>query len=452
MTLSRNQFKKEMKPLAKKLLEYIKSEGQNYGVTDAKIVCKVNSEKDTELLNGGFIVSSGQSVSIGIRLFAGKRSLSFSVNTPDEKALKNKIDDNFKIIGFAPETESNTLADPDVVFQGKPPSLKLYDDTEPTADQIHDYLTKMDQSARAVSGIKTTQMTRFSEEKSHQLVMDSRGVDLLYSKSSFVPVIAAVAEDKSGRQSDYEYAQTRFFDDLPEAEEIGLKAADSAMMKLSAETPKTGSMPVVFSRDASAVIYKALFSGLDAAGVIEGTSPFKDKLGQQVANDNITIVDAPNVKKGLGSQPVDSTGQRAKKIEFIKNGVLQEFAMSAAEAKKLDKAPIARNDGLTNTSILPGKMSVEDLISDIDEGIYVDAHQGGTVDIVKDSFSKPASGRWIRNGKITDEPVDGFIMAGKLSEMFMNAKLANDTPSHPNTKTAFACPTTRIDGLKIAGA
>jgi predicted Zn-dependent protease len=52
---------------------------------------------------------------------------------------------------------------------------------------------------------------------------------------------------------------------------------------------------------------------------------------------------------------------------------------------------------------------------------------------------------------VTKKAVSGFVVAGNLKEMFMKVSIANDTPKLPDPRHRFAVPTTRVDGVTIAG-
>lgn len=148
---------------------------------------------------------------------------------------------------------------------------------------------------------------------------------------------------------------------------------------------------------------------------------------------------------------MDSSGQKSEPVTFIQNGVLKQFNVDLLAARQLGVDPIGRNDGTTNVSVLPGTASVEELIGDIKDGIYIRSFKGGTADTNNGTFSRPATGTLIKDGKVTGQAVDGFIVSGNLKEMFMKVAIANDTPAHPNTRYTIAAPTTRINGMTIAG-
>jgi PmbA protein len=165
----------------------------------------------------------------------------------------------------------------------------------------------------------------------------------------------------------------------------------------------------------------------------------------------ITLVDDPAIVRGTSSSTVDAAGLETKKITFIEDGVLKSYNLTLLESRQLGLAPIGRENGLTNSQVLPGAVTPDQLISDIKDGIYIKGFNGGTADVNNGIHSRQAYGTLIKDGKITDIAVDGFVVSGNLKDMFMNVAIANDTPKLPNTNHTFAAPTMRINGITISG-
>jgi PmbA protein len=94
----------------------------------------------------------------------------------------------------------------------------------------------------------------------------------------------------------------------------------------------------------------------------------------------------------------------------------------------------------------PGKVSVEELISDIGEGFFVTDLIGSGANIVTGDYSRGASGFWIENGKLT-YAVSEMTIAGHLLEIFKSLRVANDL----EFRYGVNAPTVRIEGLTIAG-
>ena len=208
----------------------------------------------------------------------------------------------------------------------------------------------------------------------------------------------------------------------------------------------------MLSPQAAQTFFNSVMEAIDGGEIRGGRSYMKDMLGSQVLPSNVTIVDNPLIQRGLRSSYVDSAGQFRQPLTFIRDGVLEQFNLSVEEARALGYAPIGRNNGRTNTSVIGGTKTAEELIAGIKEGLYIESFQGGTANITDGTFSRKASGRRIVNGEITDRAVSGFVLSGNLKTMNMGFEIANDTPDHPNTRTSFACPTTKFPSLKISGS
>jgi PmbA protein len=90
---------------------------------------------------------------------------------------------------------------------------------------------------------------------------------------------------------------------------------------------------------------------------------------------------------------------------------------------------------------------LQEIIGDIQEGLFVTEFLGFGVNLVTGDFSRGASGLWIQNGEFTF-PVEEITVAGNLKDMFFNiSEIGNDL----EFRSSIASPTLRIDGMTVAG-
>ena len=83
-------------------------------------------------------------------------------------------------------------------------------------------------------------------------------------------------------------------------------------------------------------------------------------------------------------------------------------------------APMPR---MTNTFMMNGTNSREEMIKSVKEGIYVDALGGGSVDIVSGQFNFAVNNAWlIKNGKLI-MPVEGATLIGSGPEVIKKIKM-----------------------------
>ncbi len=452
MTDAKKDFDDKARPVAEKLISYAIDKGEKYNITDVRISIAEFEEQDNTISEGKIISTlSGAASFVGITLYSGDRSMHFQKDFSDIDMLYKSIDQAMQVIHLVPENQDKRLLESEKVAQQENIDLDLYDKNIPSEQEMLDYGAKIESAVVEKGGVKTIVRTGVSRDKRHSLVLATNGLDYRTDQTSYMALITTIAEDEKGMQRGNSYSRTRHFSDMAKPETIGAGAIKNTVSKLNSSLPDTGDTTIVLSRAAAASFFLSVFSAIDGTAVHQGTTFLHDKLGKQVMSSEVTIDDEPRIARGFSSQLIDSSGVETKKVTFVKNGVLQHFNAGLIEARKLGIEPIGRNSGVTNVIVSGGSVSKDELIDDIKDGIYIKSFNGGSVNINDGTFSRQAHGVLIKDGKITDDAVSGFVVSGNLKEMFMSVSLANDTPKLPHTKLVFAAPTTRINDVKIAG-
>ncbi len=206
-------------------------------------------------------------------------------------------------------------------------------------------------------------------------------------------------------------------------EESAIRAARRALIMLEAKPAPTGRMPVVLEAGFGGVLFhEACGHGLEADLVHKKASVYAGRLGEKVASSCITAVDDSTIQNGWGSFRFDDEGVAAQRTVVIENGRLTSFLhnrLTAWKDKTVSTAngrrqsyqfiPIPR---MTNTFIVSGNATLEDMVKGIDRGLYAKALGGGQVDTTTGNFVFGVSeGYLIENGKIT-RPVRGATLVG----------------------------------------
>jgi TldD protein len=143
-------------------------------------------------------------------------------------------------------------------------------------------------------------------------------------------------------------------------------------------------------------------------------------IGRKVGTENLNIIDTGSIE-GIGYTPYDDEGCKAKENYLIKNGILTGRLHNSATAVSLGEEqtgnaralnfefePIVR---MTNTYISPGEKTKEELISSVEEGIYIEdlKHGSGMT-----TFTiTPGKAYMIRGGKLA-EPVRISVITGNV--------------------------------------
>ncbi len=106
-----------------------------------------------------------------------------------------------------------------------------------------------------------------------------------------------------------------------------------------------------------------------------GLSFLAGRLDQPIGSKVLTLVDDATLPGALGTMPFDHEGLPTKRTSIIADGVLRSYLHNTTTAAKAGVESTA-NAGLIapqpfNLVVEPGRCSLEDLIGQVDDGIYV---------------------------------------------------------------------------------
>ena len=394
----------------------------------------------------------------GLRVFVGNKISSVSTNENSEQALREVAKRAVEMAKIAPEDEYSFIASKELL-QNFPIQegifIDSYDSVEPSVDLIRDRASEVEDIALSVKGITNSDGADSSWGEGETLLMTSNGFFGSSKKSNHSVSVVVIAEKNGKMERDYDYSSKVYGEDLKDGEKIGREAAKKTLARIGAKKPVTGQYPVIFDPRVSRSMASHFASALNGSSIARKTSFLKDSLSHKIANESVTLIDDPFLKRGLGSRLFDAEGLGTSKHVLIKDGVLENWLLDLSSARQLNILPTANAKrgisgppapGTTNLILLPGEASPESIISSISNGFYVTDMIGSSVSMVTGDYSRGASGFWIKNGELST-PITEATIAGNLKDMFMTLKPANDLDfSH-----SINCPTMLIDGMTIAG-
>jgi len=277
--------------------------------------------------------------------------------------------------------------------------------------------------------------TGWSDEHLHTELMTTEGMDRVWSfQRSLIHGMVTARRDgevvsyrtRHGGQGGLEVIQAC---DLVE---LGEQAQRAALRLLTAERAPSGKMPLIADRDLTGVyIHEALGHPCEADLVAAGDSCLDGKLGHQIGNEIVTVVDDPTMMGGYGAYPVDDEGVDTREKVLIKNGVLTEYLNHRETAHHFGVDPnggARAQDGLhhplvrmSNTMIQGGHHAdMDELMEDIEFGVYACGTRGGQVDTGRGSFQFAAQEAWlIENGELT-RPLKDVSVSGLTLQILKN--------------------------------
>lgn len=392
---------------------------------------------------------------IGLRVFVGARNASISTSRLDEESITSLAERAVAMAKLAPEDPFAMLATPDQLAKDIP-ALDIYDESEPSADELKSRALSAEEAARAVPGITNSEGGSASHGSVEVMLATSNGFSGQYKRSSF-GISAMVLSEKNGvMERDYDYTAAVYDEDLKDPAEIGRRAGERTMERLGAISPATGAYPVIYDNRVSSSIASHIASAINGAAIARGTSFLKDMMGEAIASSSVTMIDDPLRERGMGSSPFDGEGLPRQRRVMVEHGVLKGWFLDLASAKQLGLDPTGNagrgigspaSPGTSNWIMQRGDISRDELIANIEEGFLVTEMIGSSVSLITGDYSRGASGFWIKDGKIS-HPVTEATIAGNLKDMLMNITPANDLDLSKST----AAPTLRVDGMTVAGS
>ncbi len=179
--------------------------------------------------------------------------------------------------------------------------------------------------------------------------------------------------------------------------------------------------------------------------IIDNTSPWRNKLGQKVASDSLTVRLIPIDERIIGGERYTAEGYKTKNCDIIKNGVLENFTLSEYAARKSDEK---RCPTLSSCmEVQAGDTPYNELISKIEKGILVCRVSGGAPAGNGDFSGVAKNSFLIENGKIT-KPVLETMLSGNLADMLMNV---TDISAETAEDGSTVFPWVAFDGVTVSG-
>lgn len=391
---------------------------------------------------------------IGLRVLIGKRQAMVSSADRSKQALADLAERAVAMARTVPEDPYCGLADPDQLSTSYP-ELDLACPFEPTSEMLVERAKAAEDAARSVPGINNSEGGDAGWGRTSFALAGSNGMARESTVTSFSQSAAVLAGEGLNMSRDYDWATAVHFEDLPPPETTGRTAGERTVKHLNARKMPTAKVPVVFEARIARSLLGHFAGAINGAAIARGTSFLKDKMGERVFAKGISIIDDPHRRRGLKSRPADGEGLANRKIAFIDGGILTSWVLDLRSARQLGLKSTGHatrgtssppSPSTSNLYMSPGKLSLAELIKDIDSGFFVTDLYGMGVNGITGDYSRGAAGYWIDKGEIAF-PVNELTVAGNLKDMFLNLTPASDL----EFKSGTDCPSLRVEGLTVAG-
>ena len=280
------------------------------------------------------------------------------------------------------------------------------------------------------------------------------GLDLAHTSNMVYAYASALAKEG-------EHAATGFkllwdYDmDAVDAKAVAQGCEQDALSQLGAGRMKSAKLPVVIKNTAMADLLSTFSGVFSADNAQKGMSLLAGREGENIASACVTLVDDPLMPWGLGSSPFDREGAATYKKNVVEDGVLKTLLHNRKTAKKAGVKTTGNAAGSgrvapSNMYIAPGRHSVDEMIANLGDGLYLTEVSGlhAGANAISGDFSLLSRGFEVRGGKIT-RAVEQFTVAGNFYQLLLDiCDVGNDLHFEGSP---IGSPAVLVKELSVAG-
>jgi len=227
------------------------------------------------------------------------------------------------------------------------------------------------------------------------------------------------------RAEDGFYAGGAHVSDLPDATAVGQMALERTLSRLNSEKGPTIKTAMIVDSRAAASLIGRLMRPANARSVQQGRSFWAEMVGEQAFSDKLTIIDNPLIKRGMASRLYDAEGISARALPIVENGLVRNIYVDTYYGRKGDMTPTTGRP--SNRVVGLGDHSLQQLLGEVGNGVYVTSWLGGNADATTGDFSLGLRGHMIENGQI-GRPVGEMNVTGNLRDLFGSLVLLGNDP------------------------
>jgi len=210
-------------------------------------------------------------------------------------------------------------------------------------------------------------------------------------------------------------------------ESIAEKAFVNASLALRASRPPAGFQVVITRPELTGVFAHESFGHLtEGDGIFAGSSPLVGRLGEELASEQVTIVDSGFDERGGYVLLADDEGVPTRRTVLVEGGVLKGYLHSRESAALTGMEPTGNGRAqsyehdvivrMRNTFFEAGGWREEEIISETRHGILLDKPAGGQVEEDGTFTFNARIGFMVEGGEVK-QPVRDVVLAGNILEM-----------------------------------
>ncbi|MBT3752814.1 MAG: metalloprotease PmbA [Thiotrichales bacterium] len=414
--------------MLEELTQQMLDEAKVQGATAAEAASSIESGYSTSVRMGEIdTIEHHKDNGMGISVYFGKRKGSASTSDFSAASVKEAVRAACDIARYTEEDEYAGLADPENLAT-EFPDLELEHSWSVGVEESVELAKECEQAALEYDErIINSEGGSVSSHHSVRVYGNSNGFLAGYRSSQHSISCSVVAQELSsnssdGMQRDYWYSAARDPEALANAEDVGRIAAERTVNRLGSRKGKTQRSPIIFAAPIAGTLIRHLLSAVSGGALYRKASFLLDSLGEQLFPDFINISEKPHLHRGVASASFDSDGVATVEKDIISGGVLSSYLLNSYAARRLNMESSGNGGGARNVRVnssksADSKLSLKDMLQDMDRGFLVTELMGQGVNGITGDYSRGAAGFWVDGGEIV-YPIDELTIAGNLKDMF----------------------------------
>ncbi len=384
---------------------------------------------------------------LGVTVYFGQTRGSASTADWRPEAIRDTVRSACAIARHTAADPCAGLADPDRLAR-EFPDLDLYHPWPLSAEEGIELARECEAAALTLDPrIRNSEGGSVSSHAGLVIYGNSHGFCGGYPTTRHSLNCSVIAQDDGGMQRNHWYAVARDRNELETPVAVGREAARRALRRLGSRRLETRQVPVLFAPELARGLIGHFVAAIRGGALYRKASFLLDRLGAPVFPPFVTIRERPHLPRGLASAPFDSEGVATADRDLVGEGVLQGYVLDSYSARRLGMATTGNAGGTHNLIVEPGPFGHEELLRQLDTGLWVTELLGHGVNLVTGDYSRGAAGFWVEKGEIRF-PVHEITIAGHLADMFQGiAVVGNDV----DARGGIRCGSLLLERMTVAG-
>lgn len=301
----------------------------------------------------------------------------------------------------------------------------------------------------------------YSDSEYFNYVVDTRGLEVLHSETSFEFFTELTIQDTRGRKysGGWWEAAPLLKDFHPE--KVAPAALEEAVMQIGPKACPSGKYRAVIDSEVSQKVLNPILGALNAFNIQQKNSFLTDALGKRLFPEGLDIMDMPRIPGEACGKMFDSEGVATSNHYIVKDGVVQEYFVNTYMANKLGIAPtiedatrpyipVFMREGFRTgdgSAFIPAEADRQYLMSACGDGILITDFCGGNSNPATGDFSYAIQGYRFENGKIV-HPVREMLITGNILTLWSGLLAAGADARRCRAKLT---PTLAFDNVDFSG-